>query len=230
MRKAPLVADNAKSEREPMGQFWTISNVFSLSRVFLLVPIFIFLGWGSKNHGNLWAALFMGIAALTDFLDGLMARWFNQTTRWGRILDPLCDKVCIVSIAIFLALPTRAHPIPVWFLGLVVLRDVLIVIGAYYVMGRFRHIPSSIVMGKWNTFLMALLLISYTLEWSPQSPWLYVFRMEVLLWICTGMIVLSGILYARRTIRGDFPGVAGIRRSEAVTLSQDKEVEKTVNG
>jgi CDP-diacylglycerol--glycerol-3-phosphate 3-phosphatidyltransferase len=192
-------------DAHPMGKFWVIPNMFSLSRVLFLIPIFVFLAWGKERHGNTWAAVFMGLAALTDFLDGFTARRLNQSSWWGRILDPICDKICLLSIGVFLALPTRTHPIPMWFLALIIVRDLIILAGAYYVMGKFRHIPASMMIGKWTTFFLALLLISYTLEWIPTSPWLRLFRMDVLLWICTLMVIVSGLLYAYRTIRGDFP-------------------------
>ena len=171
--------DQSKTSRESMGTFLTLPNLFSISRVFLLIPIFIFLGWGSKNDGNIWAAFFMGLAAITDFLDGATARWLNQNSKWGRILDPVCDKICLLSIGIFLTLPTREYPIPVWFLALIILRDLLILAGAYYMLGRHQYIPTSMGIGKWTTFSMALLLIAFTLEWVPQTPWLFLFRMDV---------------------------------------------------
>jgi len=195
----------SKPHPEPMGMFWTISNLFSISRVFLLIPIFFFLYQGSTNNGNLWAAVFMGMAAITDFLDGASARLLNQMTRWGRILDPLCDKACILSIGVFLALPNRDYPIPVWFLILVIARDLIILMGSYYIIGRYQHIPSSMAIGKWTTFFLALLLVSFTLEWRPEQSWLVLFRMDVLLKICSVLVVLSGIIYAYRMIRGNFP-------------------------
>jgi CDP-diacylglycerol--glycerol-3-phosphate 3-phosphatidyltransferase len=205
MSSESLLNAESKPHREPLGNFWTISNLFSISRVFLLIPIFFFLYQGKDNNGNEWAAIFMGLAAITDFLDGATARWLNKMTRWGRILDPLCDKVCILSIGIFLALPSRDHPIPIWFLLLVIARDFIILVGSYYIIGRYHHIPSSMTIGKWTTFFMAMLLISYTLEWMPEQMWLVLFRMDVLLKICSVLVVLSGILYAYRMIRGSFP-------------------------
>ena len=217
-------------DAHPMGKFWVIPNMFSLSRVLLLIPIFMFLAWGKEHHGNTWAAAFMGLAALTDFLDGFAARRMNQSSRWGRILDPICDKICLLSIGIFLALPTRAYPLPVWFLALIIVRDLIILAGAYYVMGKFRHIPASMAIGKWTTFFMALLLISFTLEWMPKSRWLGLFRMDVLLVICTAMVILSGLLYAYRTIRGDFPDSLHHGRSSnsASATTQQAKVENNL--
>jgi|GEM_PF-673638 len=219
MKADSFPIDRSKDHREPLGRFLTLPNIISISRVVLLIPIFMFLNWGERNGGNILAAIFMGIAGLTDFFDGFTARRLNQFSRWGRILDPVCDKICILSIGIFLALPTRVHPIPIWFLGLIIVRDLLILAGAYYVMGRFQHVPASMTIGKWTTFFLALLLISYTLEWSPEPQWLFLFRMDVLLWICTVMLVLSGVLYAYRTIRGDFPdSMQSHRRRMPATL------------
>jgi len=216
-----LARNKLKHHREPLGRFWTISNLFSISRVLLLIPIFFFLYHGNQNNGNVWGAVFMVMAAITDFLDGASARLLNKMTRWGRILDPLCDKTCILSIGIFLALPSRDHPIPVWFLILVFARDLIILIGSYYIIGRYQHIPSSMTIGKWTTFFLAILLVSFTLEWMPEQPWLVMFRMDVLLKICSVLVVLSGIMYAYRMIRGNFPAPL---KSES--LSKDSTSEE----
>jgi len=225
MNAGSFISDRSKDHREPLGRFLTFPNVFSISRVFLLIPIFVFLSWGARDGGNVLAGIFMGIAALTDFLDGFTARRLNQFSRWGRILDPICDKICILSIGIFLALPTRSHPLPVWFLGLTVARDLLILAGAYYVMLKFQHVPTSMTIGKWTTFFLALLLFSYTLEWSTGPQWLFLFRMDVLLWICTIMVILSGALYAYRTIRGTFPDSMGSRRGHMPATLDSTEIE-----
>ncbi len=220
-----IITGNQSNKRGDLGwKIWTISNLLSLSRVFLLVPIFIFLRRGTEQNGNEWAVIFMGIAALTDYLDGASARWLNQRSQLGRILDPLSDKVCLLSIGIFLALPMRTYPIPWWFLGLTVLRDLLILVGTFYILGRFQHIPRSMTVGKWTSCFLALMLISYTLEWMPSSRWLFLFRMDVLLWISTVMVLLSGIVYARRTIKGHFPGEEMIHAEPEMNLAKDREV------
>jgi CDP-diacylglycerol--glycerol-3-phosphate 3-phosphatidyltransferase len=225
MKTAFVSVDRSKSSREPLGTFVTIPNLFSISRVFLLIPIFVFLGWGTDKEGNTWAAIFMGIAVLTDFLDGAAARWLNQTSKWGRILDPVCDKICIVSIGLFLALPSRAYPIPVWFIVLIVVRDLTILAGAYYLMGKLHYVPTSMAVGKWTTCFLAMLLISFTLEWMPNQPWLFVFRMDVLLWLCTIMVLISGVIYAYRTIRAGSMEQAESLRQNSVK-SGTKQPEK----
>ena len=172
MREEITSGQQLRAGGEPGWKIWTVANLFSVSRIFLLIPIFMFLRRGAEQNGNKWAVIFMGIAALTDFLDGASARILNQRSQWGRVFDPLSDKICLLSIGVFLALPTRAYPIPWWFLGLVILRDVLILVGSFYILGRFQHIPRSMTVGKWTTFFLALMLISFTLEWMPHQWWL----------------------------------------------------------
>ena len=224
MTEGIITGNQSNKSVEPGWKVWTIPNLFSLSRVFLLIPIFIFLRRGTEQNGNVWAVILMGIAALTDYLDGSSARWLNQRSQWGRILDPLSDKICLLSIGIFLALPMRTYPIPWWFLGLTVVRDLLILAGTFYILERFQHIPRSMTVGKWTTFFMSLMLISYTLEWMPGSWWLFLFRMDVLLWISTVMVLLSGIMYAHRTIKGKFPGEDKISDELEINVVTDSEV------
>ena len=97
-------------------KFLTVPNLLSIARIFLLIPLFHYLKLGPKENGNFWALVVMATALVSDMIDGLIARWFHVETDWGRVLDPLADKIWLGALAIFLALPSRANPLPAWFL------------------------------------------------------------------------------------------------------------------
>jgi len=177
-------------------KFLTVPNLMSIGRIFLLIPLFYYLQKGPQDNGNFWALVVMGAALVSDMIDGLIARWFHVETDWGRVLDPLADKIWLGALAVFLALPSRANPLPVWFLAAVLVRDVLIVAGSFYVYRRRGLVVTSNYAGKLTMFVIACTLISYTLNWVPPvASW---FTPLSLVWFSLMLIAASGIHYLVR--------------------------------
>jgi len=79
----------------------TIPNLFTASRI-LAIPIIMFFAYHDTPVTNLIAALTFGIVSLTDMVDGYLARRFNRVTRLGKLLDPLADKLVILTCMIML--------------------------------------------------------------------------------------------------------------------------------
>ncbi len=187
-----------------MGRLLTFANIISVGRLLLLIPLFIFLKRGEAGNGNFWAMVVMGLALLTDLLDGLIARVFHQESEWGKVLDPIADKAWIGCLAIFLALPWRSHPLPWGFLALILARDAAIVGGAYYAYRKTGIVVKSSWPGKITMVAEAITLISYAIYFSHDAvPWL---RPEYLLWATTALIVFSSGYYAailHRMMRAD---------------------------
>ena len=103
----------------------TTANQLTILRM-LLIPVFvILLVYG--YHG--WALLTFMVAGLTDLLDGLIARLAGEKTTLGAWLDPMADKLLLVTMFIVLTLPGigLANQLPIWFTILVISRDVAIV-------------------------------------------------------------------------------------------------------
>jgi cardiolipin synthase (CMP-forming) len=104
----------------------TPANQLTLLRV-LLVPLFVIL----VIYGHLgWALIVFATAGLTDALDGLIARWRQQKTSLGAWLDPMADKLLLVSTFVVLTFPGLglANRLPIWLTVLIISRDVLIVL------------------------------------------------------------------------------------------------------
>lgn len=104
----------------------TAANQLSLLRV-LLVPAFVIL----VVYGYLgWALLVFATAGLTDLLDGVLARRAGQKTSLGAWLDPMADKLLLVTTFVVLTLPGLglANPLPIWLTVLIISRDVVIVL------------------------------------------------------------------------------------------------------
>ncbi len=134
--------------------------MLSLSRVVLLVPVVIMiLRPGSENR--VAAVVIMLLAASTDFFDGLLARALNQVTDFGKILDPVADKICVITASLALV---AAGDVPVWFALLVLLRDVAILIGSTVIISRRRIVVQSVWTGKLTVTFIAAYLVLATLK------------------------------------------------------------------
>lgn len=146
----------------------TIPNILTVLRM-ALVPVFVSLLF----YGRFLTALAVFIiAGITDGLDGLLARRFNQKSQLGTILDPIADKLLLVTAYIVLSLPQisphpipRHFPVPFWVTAAVISRDLFIVIGAAAInmVTGFRNFRPSL-LGKINTTVqiisVALILIA----------------------------------------------------------------------
>ena len=100
----------------------TVPNVLSVVRL-LGVPLFLYLVLVQEADG--WAVVVLAVSGLTDYLDGKLARRWNQVSRLGQLLDPLADRLYILSTIVAL---TLREIIPVWFAVLLVARDVFLVL------------------------------------------------------------------------------------------------------
>lgn len=100
----------------------TLATKITLLRV-LMIPAFMFTMYLSHGNGGMWLyislALFI-IASLTDFVDGYIARHYNQTTDFGKFLDPLADKVLVVAA---MAMFCEWGVFPAWALMIVLTRE-----------------------------------------------------------------------------------------------------------
>jgi len=135
-----------------------IPNIITLIRM-LLVPVLISFLLRGNYTGALW--VFM-IAGVSDALDGYIAKRFNMCTRLGALLDPLADKLLLISSVIVLA---RTGHLPVWLALTIVARDAIIVVGAgafYIRSGNLDMAPS--VPSKLNTFVQICLIFFLILQ------------------------------------------------------------------
>ncbi len=133
----------------------TVPNLLTVFRM-VLIPVFVTLLFYQRFP--LALAVFV-IAGLTDGLDGLLARRFDQRSQLGTVLDPIADKLMLVTAFVVLSmrsifpLPLPSHlPVPFWVTVAVISRDVFIVVGAaaINIMTGFRRFRPS-WLGKLNT-------------------------------------------------------------------------------
>ena len=104
----------------------TAANQLTILRMLLIPAFVILLLYGHRG----WALVTFFAAGITDLLDGLIARWSGQKTTLGAWLDPMADKLLLVTMFVMLTLPDigSANRLPLWFTVLVISRDVAIVL------------------------------------------------------------------------------------------------------
>ena len=147
---------------------------------------------------HVWAAFWVFVVAgISDALDGYIAKTFDLTTDLGAILDPLADKALLNGIYVALAL---AGNLPLWLAGLVVGRDILIVVGVMLIRRRdpvFRVRPLKV--GKLNTFVQILLAAAALAIWGNVADvraWI-----QPLVFLVAAMVLISGASYVVQAFR-----------------------------
>ena len=146
-------------------EFLYVSNILSLSRIFLL-PLIIFGLTSRSMFHRVFTLTVMIVAMMTDVLDGYMARRLNEISALGKILDPIGDKFCIGVTAIAV---TILRDLPWWATGFIILRDIAIVAGGLLLVGRWTVITSSNIWGKATSLFQSLSIIAYAFEVSLLS-------------------------------------------------------------
>jgi CDP-diacylglycerol--glycerol-3-phosphate 3-phosphatidyltransferase len=140
-----------------------IPNSLSLLRIGL-TPVFIIFLFYDHPYANLWALIIFLVASITDALDGYYARKHDQITDQGRFLDPLADKILVLSALISFAV---LEVIPYWMVALIVFRD-LFITGLRVVMDNkgFQMVTSNIAKAKTSFQLAIIVMILFYLGFS----------------------------------------------------------------
>jgi CDP-diacylglycerol--glycerol-3-phosphate 3-phosphatidyltransferase len=180
---------------------WTLPNALSVLRL-LGVPLFLWLLLGPEADG--WAVIVLMISGITDWADGKLARWLDQSSRLGALLDPAADRLYIVCTLVALALRDIA---PVWMVALLLGRELVLGI-ALLVLRRYGYPPLQVhYLGKAATFLLLYafpgLLLADGTGWlaTAIAPFAWAFA----IW-GTALYLLAGVFYLVQ--------VAGIVRTE----------------
>jgi len=175
-------------------KIFTLANQLTLLRL-LLIPFFALAILGGHYD---WGLGILLAAALTDFLDGLLARRLEQRTALGTTLDPIADKLLLSTSFIVLAV---RGAVPWWLSILVLSRDVLILVTALaLILGTgFRTFPPSL-LGKACTAAQVVTVVAAVIaQLAPVAP--LVWTKNVLLWLTAALTVVSGVHYASRTAK-----------------------------
>lgn len=165
--------------------------------VFVLLLVYYTLGLARgevHDQERLMALGLFVIVALTDALDGYLARARNEITTLGRVLDPLADKALLLSGLILLTrpnLPQLEPHIPIWFTALVISRDALLLVGYFVIHHLAGHVDvRPRITGKVATVLQ-MLVIFWVLLQAPATHFLW------LIIAAAALTAIAGLQYLR---------------------------------
>ncbi|PEN13667.1 hypothetical protein CRI94_08890 [Longibacter salinarum] len=199
-----------------LGKFWTFPNVLSIARLLLVAPITMLL-W---HDGPLdWLFGLVIVAIFTDWFDGRVARWSNTESEWGKVLDPIADKVGAVATVSALTFRATEPTLPPWFFGALMSRDFLIVAGSLLIVRRSGKVAASVWAGKAATFWLAITVLAAVLKADPPV-------LAFCVWMTTALLVFSFFVYLVRYLNAarreppmpNPPSLQGVR-SKAVGTS-----------
>lgn len=178
----------------------TTANKVTILRI-LLIPFFVveilyYVRDGNEVH-RLLGILAFAVAAICDGVDGYIARRYNQRSELGAILDPLADKLLLVSGIVLLSFDHQPYleTVPLWLTGTIIGRDILLLIGLLVIqMTAGKVVVRPRVLGKIATVLQMGVVLWILMKWDEQ--WLPYWTIGAA--VCTGV---SGLLYVWDGVR-----------------------------
>lgn len=175
----------------------TTANKITILRI-LLIPFFVieliyYVRSGIEAY-RLAAILSFAVASVLDGVDGFIARHYHQISELGKILDPLADKLLLVSAIVTLSLNNGNHlgQIPLWLIGTIIGRDLLILVGLiviHFTVGKVTVRPR--YSGKIATVLQMVVVIILLLKWDAGQGAVWLRYVELGAAIFTGASGLS---------------------------------------
>lgn len=207
-----------KYEGEKM--FKHVPNILTILR-FLFIPIilyFIFAG----NY--IVGFIFFTISGITDILDGFIARKYNFISNFGKLMDPLADKLTQISVLASLVI---VDIIPVWILVIVVLKELIMVIGASFLYGK-----DVVVYSKWYgklatvLFYLAIVISLITKQFGITGFWVN-FSLAIYC-IALASTVFSLIMYIKSLYQGGFIDKSDLNKeTQTVVIKNEKKSKKS---
>ena len=165
---------------------WNIPNALTMLRL-VLVPVFVVLFRAGQMK---WALAVFVTASLTDMLDGMLARKLNQITDFGKLFDPLADKLMVLT-ALFCQ--GFAGVFPWTAIAIVLAKELLMVLGGAFMLGKNVVVYANYFGKTAQVFFILSLVLSFFHEelraWGVQLD-------LILLWITVGLALLAMIVYA----------------------------------
>ena len=183
-----MKGSHSVSRATSFDSVWTIPNAISALRLVLIIAFALLL---IKGH-DAWAIGVLVVAGVSDFLDGYLARRWNQVTRIGQILDPAADRALTVAVVVGLA---ARSIIPWWLVAVFLARD--LVVGVALLIAKRRGVGSPRVtrIGKVATFALYFFL---PLAYLAHDRWDGIHTLAIWGAALTGVVYwIAGLGYVR---------------------------------
>lgn len=174
------------------SKIFNASNSLSFIRLLLVIPAWFAFNNFDESLARYSVAAIGVIATITDILDGYLARKLNQITEFGKVIDPLADKVLIVFVVLNLFL---LGEIPDYYFYMIVARDVLILTGGLIVTRKIGKVLPSDYIGKATVLAISFTLLMILLNVDRQSlPYLLLYYLSiVLIFVSLGNYIIKAV-------------------------------------
>lgn len=142
-----------------------LPNALTLVR-FLLIGVYVSIYFNQGlAYNKIWAFVVFLVAGLTDVLDGYIARRYNLVTKWGKLMDPLADKLMLITVLITLYIDGR---VPLWAILIIVLKELLMILGAAFLYKNRKVVVQANFYGKLATvlFYIAITALVFNIPYS----------------------------------------------------------------
>lgn len=182
------------------NKMWNIPNLLTLFRLFL-IPVFIVCFYSGVENARFWAAFVFWLAAITDALDGYLARKLHQSTPFGAFLDPVADKVMVAVALVLIAVDSLSLWVTVPAIIMISREIVISALREWMAeLGKRANVAVS-NLGKYKTIAQMLALIG--LIWRPEHWFVSWFTPAgmLLLYIATVLTLWSMYSYLRAAWR-----------------------------
>ncbi len=179
-----------------MSKYLTIPNALTILRG-LGVPLFIWLALDLESDG--WAILVLALGGVTDYLDGKLARAWNQTSRFGELADPFIDRIYIVATLIVLQI---RGAIPLWVIVLLLARDLILAVMTLLLTRKGLPPLKVTYIGKAATFnlLYAFPFLLLALSDTWYGTLAFIFGWAFAIW-GVALYLWTGVSYFRSAVK-----------------------------
>ena len=186
--------------RKLFTNVWTIPNVLTMLRI-VLIPVFVAVFFSTPREQDRIAALVIfAVASITDMFDGMLARKLNQITDFGKLFDPLADKVMVITALICQAV----YGVFPWIAIIIVAaKELIMLLGGLFMLSRDVVVYSNYVGKTAQVFFIASLLLSF-FHPSLEAAEFRVLGMTpdlLLLWITVALSLAALVVYAAGALR-----------------------------
>lgn len=168
----------------------TIPNILSFFRL-CLIPVIVWLYCFKENY--LLTTITLAVSALTDIVDGFIARKFNMISDFGKAFDPVADK--LTQIVVMFCLVTR---FPLMLIPLVILtaKEILAAILNMVTLKKAGYVVAAVWHGKVNTILLYTMMLVHIVWFNiPKTV------SNVFIFVCIGMMLISSVLYTKSDVK-----------------------------
>jgi len=170
----------------------TTANKITIFRILLIIAFMVSFAFSGLAWA--WAALLIfSLASVSDFLDGYIAKKYNQITTFGKFMDPLADKLLVVSALVCLV---GAGIIPAWIAVIIIFRDSLVDMMRTLAISEGKVVAAN-WWGKWKTAFQMFAIISFLFDRIFYLSLWGVSVSLVLIYIAVGLTIISGVIYMK---------------------------------